>query len=150
MKVIFLKDVKGIGKRGEVKEVKDGYAINMLLPRGLAENATSQKLEKIKHEEHIKQTEKEIQNALHIKTLESLSEKEIVLRRQVNSTGGLFAHIHENDIRDMIKATHGISIPEYDIHIKEPIQHTGEFKIALGDKAKYGVSFSMKLKVEGQ
>jgi len=150
MKVIFIKDVKGIGKRGEVKEVKDGYAINMLLPRGFAENATEQKLAKIKHQENIKETEKEIKNTLHIKTLESVSEKEIVLRRQVNSTGGLFAHIHESDIRDTIRATFGINISETDIHIKEPIHATGDFEIVLGDKSKYGVSYKMKLKVEGQ
>ncbi len=150
MKVLFLKDVKGVGRAHEIKEIADGYARNFLLPKGMAQIATPALIQKLEHEKNLKQTEKEIQDALHVKTLEDLSGKEITIRRQVNSAGGLFAALHTSDIRDAIKAAHGVSIPETDIHIKEPIQHTGEFEIRLGDKAKYKKDFGFIVKVLGQ
>jgi large subunit ribosomal protein L9 len=150
MKVLFLKDVKGVGKAHEIKEMADGYARNFLLPKQLVAIATPALIEKIKHEANLKVSEKQIQDALHLKTLEDLSGKDITVHRQVNSAGGLFAALHLSDIRDAIKAAHGISIPETDIHVKEPIQHTGEFTIVLGDKAKYKKEFPFVVKVVGQ
>ena len=69
MKVIFLKDVKGQGKKGEIKEVSDGYAINFLIKKGLALKKTEGSLNKLK-EEQVKNQELDLKNreeALNLK-----------------------------------------------------------------------------------
>jgi len=150
MKVLFLKDMKGVGKAHEIKEMADGYVLNFLLPKNIVQIATPALIQKIQHESNLKESEKQIHDALHLKTLEDLSQKEIVIHRQVNSVGGLFAALHTSDIRDAIKAAHGISLPETDIKIKDPIQHTGEFEIRIGDKVKYKKDFPFVVKILGQ
>ena len=80
MKIIFLKDVKNVGRRGEIKEVSDGYAKNFLLPRGIAKLATSEVINNInqariaienevaKEKEKIKQLESEVKLEFKLKT----------------------------------------------------------------------------------
>ena len=72
MKVIFLKDLKNQGKKGEIKEVKDGYGMNFLIKNGFAEKATSNSLTRLKKE----QSEKELQDNLEIKECEK--QKQII------------------------------------------------------------------------
>ena len=148
MQVLFLQNVKGIGKMGEVKNVNDGYAQNFLFPKKYAEPATAEKLAKLKNAKDAKVNEKQLHDNLLLKNFESLDGKEIELHRKVNSAGGLFGSIHLSDVIDAIKATHKVHIaPEY-VKIPE-IRNTGMYSAKIGDK-KIGREFELKIKVMGQ
>ena len=150
MQVLFLQNVKGLGRIGEVKNVNDGYAQNFLFPKKLAEPATAQRIAKIQSEAAAKATGEQVHIDLLLKTLSGLSGKEIELRRKVNSSGGLFGGIHTSDIRDAIKDAHKISVGLEYIHLPHEIHQTGVFAIRIGDKKKLGKEFEMTLKVSGQ
>ncbi|MCL5409163.1 MAG: 50S ribosomal protein L9, partial [Candidatus Omnitrophica bacterium] len=98
MKVIFLKDVENIGKESEIKEVKDGYARNFLIPRGLACYATASNIKKVETEKKAKQFKKEKQ----IKELQSLQSKlnkiSITIEAKTGEEGKLFGTIVSEDI----------------------------------------------------
>lgn len=149
MQVLFLKNVKGLGKAGEVKEVNDGYARNFLFPQKVAEPATDGKVNKLKKDAQAKIDEAQVHVDLLLKTFSSLSDKEIELHRKVNSAGALFGGVHTSDIREAIQATHRVSVGLEYIKIPE-IKTTGEFVAKIGDKHKLGKEFVLKVKVIGQ
>lgn len=150
MKVLFLQNVKGLGRVGEVKEVNVGYAQNFLIPRKLAEPATDAKIAKLKSDAKAKIDEKEVHNELLLKEMEKISGQTIVLARKVNSTGALFGAVHVADIRDVIRTTHKVSVAEEYIHLSKEIKTTGEFEIKVGDKNKLGKEFGVIVKIVGQ
>lgn len=150
MQVLFLQNVKGLGRIGEVKNVNDGYAQNFLFPKKLAEPATTEKIAKIKHAAQVKIDEAKIHTDLLIKTFASLEGKEIELHRKVNSAGALFGGVHTSDIRDAIKDTHKVAVGLEYIKLPSEIHATGVFTCKIGDKAKLGREFQMSVKVVGQ
>jgi len=150
MQVLFLQNVKGLGKAGEVKNVNDGYAQNFLFPKKLAEPATAQKIAKIKNDAATKANDEQAHKDTLLKTFSELAGKEIELRRKVNSSGGLFGGIHISDIREAIKTAHKVSVAEEYIHMPGEIHQTGEFSVNIGDKKKLGKEFQITLKVIGQ
>jgi large subunit ribosomal protein L9 len=103
MRVIFLQDVPRVGKRHDVKEINDGYAMNFLFPRKLAERATSQallELEKNKKEVIVK---KEIEEKLLEKSLLEIKGKIITLKAKADEKGHLFSAIHKKEIIEEMK-----------------------------------------------
>jgi large subunit ribosomal protein L9 len=130
MKVILLKDVASIGQRGEVREVKDGYARNFLLPRGLAAPATATNLHTLAHTQEVaKQREtRAAQEAAGLKTrLESLV---VEVRARAGDEGRLFGSITAQDIADAITGK-GVPITKKQIEITEPIKMAGFYKIPI-------------------
>ena len=150
MQVLFLQNVRGLGKVGEVKNVNDGYAQNFLFPKNLAELATPEKIAKLKNQAQAKVDEKKNHTELVLKNLSQLHNKEVELHRKVNSVGALFGGIHVSDIRDVIKESLKVSVSEEYIHLPQEIHNTGEFIFRVGDKKNLGKEFEMKLKVIGQ
>lgn len=148
MQVLFLQNVRGIGKAGEIKNVNDGYAQNFLFPKKLAEVATAQKIAKIKNTAQAKIDEKRVQTELLIKTLGALEGVVVELHRKVNSAGALFGSIHASDVREAIQATHKISVNLEYIIIPD-IKTTGEYKAKIGGK-QIGREFGIVIKVIGQ
>ncbi|HVZ75701.1 MAG TPA: 50S ribosomal protein L9 [Candidatus Paceibacterota bacterium] len=136
MKVILLKDVRGVGVHNEVKNVPDGYALNYLFPHKLAEPATEDKIKKLSdqkaaHDAEVQKAEDELAGKIL-----SLREKKIVLSARATEKGGLFKAIDAKDIVRGIKAEHGVDIPESAVFIKEPIKTTGEHEVALHSKSQ--------------
>ena len=130
MKVILLKDVPSIGQRGEVREVKDGYARNFLLPRGLAAAATAHNLQTVANtREAAKQREtRASQEAAALKArLESLV---VEVRARAGGEGRLFGSITAQDVADAI-VQKGVSITKKQIEITEPIKVAGFYKIPV-------------------
>ncbi len=131
MRVILLKDVPGVGKRYDVKEVADGFARNQLIPRGDAELATPKALSTITaRKERIADT-KRLEHSLLDKNITSLKEKTVTISRKANEKGHLFAKIKPQDIADAIREQFRIEIPVSVIALSEYIETIGEHRILL-------------------
>lgn len=128
MKVIFLTDVKGQGKKNQVVEVSDGYAKNFLIPRKLAKPADAQSLNDVK----VKAEALEYRIATEKKEAQELAAKlkEIVV--VINAPGGsdsrLYGSITSKDISDALKTAHGIDIDKRKISLADPIKAYGTYQ----------------------
>jgi large subunit ribosomal protein L9 len=130
MKVIFLQDVKGQGKKGEVKEVSEGYARNFLLPKGyvqLATDGAKKTLEQINaSQEKKKQREKEEAQELAAR----LAEMTIVIKAKAGEGGRLFGAITSKQIAEALGKMK-ISVDKRKIELSEPIRALGVTQVPL-------------------
>ncbi len=129
MKVIFIQDVKGQGKKGEEKNIADGYARNFLLPRGLAVEATAANLNNLKGQKASEayKKEQEIKAAEEIKKqLEGVTVK---ICAKAGENGKLFGSVTTKDIADALKAQHKIEIDKRKIVLAADIKATGEVTV---------------------
>ena len=124
MKVIFNVDVKGQGKKGEMKEVSEGYGRNYLLPRKLAVEATADNMNALR----LKEKAKALENA---KQLESVVVK---IAAKAGSAGKLFGAVTSQEISDALKEQYGIEIEKQKIVQTEPIKSYGSYEV----KCKFG------------
>lgn len=129
MKIILLKDIKGLGEKGDMVEAKSGYARNFLLPKGDAIEATPGNLEKWK-EDQAKQSERkeeEYKEALELK--EKIESIKINIKGKAGEGGRLFGSITSSDIASRLKKEHNISIDKRKIELKENIKSLGTTNI---------------------
>src|SRR3989344_3292928 len=145
MKVIFLKDVPRVGKKYEVKEVNDGYAMNFLLPKKLAEPATAKALVNLETHKKEIQIEREVQESLLLKNLEEIKGKVLHIKARADDKGHLFSGIHNKEIVEAMHAEHHADIGEEFIALEKPIKEVGEFDVPIVIKGKKS---SFKLVVE--
>ncbi len=135
MKVILLKDVRGLGMHGEIKNVADGYAANALFPKKLAEPATEEKIQQIE----AKKAEAQAQVAKEAEQLDNkvkmLRGKKVSLQSRATEKGGLFKAIHEKDIAKAILAEHSLAIPEDCITFPQPIKTVGDHVVLVSSKS---------------
>ena len=128
MKVIFLTDVKGQGKKNQVLEVSDGYAKNFLIPRKLAKPADAQSLNdvKVKAEalEYRIATEKKEAQALAAK----LKEIVVAIKAPGGTDNRLYGSVTAKDISEALKAAHGIDIDKRKITLADPIKAYGTYQ----------------------
>jgi large subunit ribosomal protein L9 len=131
MKVILKEDIKGVGKKYEVKNVADGYADNFLIPRKLAEYASP---DAVKAAEILKATsaaEIEIREKLGQKQIEMLKGVKVVLKKKGNEKGHLFEKIHQQEISEALKEQAKIEInPEF-LMVEKPIKEIGEHTVSV-------------------
>lgn len=134
MKVVLLKDVRGVGQRHEVKNVADGYATNFLFKNKLAEPATEEKVKQIEtQKEALAEAQRKEDEVLDKKVL-SLKGKTISLSAKATEKGGLFKAITEKDIAKAILAEHSLQMPEESIELATPVKTTGEHAFSLRSK----------------
>lgn len=131
MKVIFLKDVKGKGKKGEVKEVSTGYANNYLLKNKLAEEATPGNMKKLKAKQAkvAEQEKEEKQEAENLKT--KLAELTVAVKAKAGEDGRLFGSITSKQIAEVLKKEHKIEVDRRKIELKDPIRTLGHTKVPV-------------------
>lgn len=125
MKVILLQDVARIGRKGEVKNVSDGYAGNFLLPKKLAQVATPNivaSAEKLKKQT---QQDKEVQKNILDKNIAGLKDLKVEMEAKANEKGHLFSIIHPDEISDVLKEKYHLDIPSKIIEISKPIKEIG-------------------------
>ena len=124
MKVIFLKDVKGKGKEGEVKNVADGYARNYLFPNKLAVEANKSNLQALKAKKRSdqKKAEEELKKAKELKA--SLEKTTVELKAKSGEGGRLFGSVTSKQIADELKKK-GIQVDKRKIELDEPIRSLG-------------------------
>lgn len=124
MKVILLEDVRGTGKAGDVANVSDGYAKNMLIPRGLAVEATAQNIKQLekKKEAMAKKFAEDKAAALELK--KKLEEVTVEVRTKVGKDGKVFGSVTSKDIADALNQM-GFDIDKKKIQLDSPIKATG-------------------------
>ncbi len=131
MKVILKQDIKGVGRKHEVKNVSDGYAVNFLFPKKLAENATPEAIKKLELLKSQNLVEIEIRESLAKKSLEVLKDVVVVLNKKANEKGSLFSSIHKEEILETLKSQKGIDLSPEFINLEKPVKNTGEHKIEV-------------------
>lgn len=145
MIVILEKDVKGTGKAGEIVKVSDGYARNMLFPRGLAKEATEgnvRSLEKAK-EQAAEKTAAE--KAAAEAKAEKLSKLVVEIKTKGGEGGRLFGSITSKEIAEELEKQHKIKVDKKNIVMDGPIKNAGEFQIEV--KLFQGVKGIIKVHV---
>ncbi|MGI8313921.1 50S ribosomal protein L9 [Halobacillus mangrovi] len=125
MKVIFTADVKGKGKKGEIKDVNDGYARNYLLKNNLAVEATKGNVQaqKAKDAKKEQRAQEEIDEAKKLK--DTLSDMEVKLTAKSGDNGRLFGSITSKQIAEELKKSHNIKIDKRKIELDDPIRTLG-------------------------
>lgn len=136
MKVILLKDIRGVGMHGEVKNVADGYAINALFPQKLAEPATEAKIKEIEAKAAQKVAQQKLEEEQLDKKVASLRGKKVSLSARATPQGGLFKAVHEKDVAKAILGEHSLEIPESSISIPAAIKTVGEHQVLLAGKSQ--------------
>ena len=117
--------------RWEVKNVSDGFANNMLLPRKLAVLATDSAVRNMERTKVQSEAEKKIQEELLDKTISDLSSKKVVIKTKANDSGHIFAGLHKIDILKAIEKETKIKLPEAVLVMEGMIKEIGEHKIPL-------------------
>lgn len=130
MKVIFLKDVKGQGKKGEIKDVSEGYAQNFLLPKGLVRLATDGNVKTLENQTaaELKRKEQEKQDAVNLgKKLEELT---ITLKAKSGEGGRLFGAITSKQVAEALEKA-GVKIDKRKIEMQDPIRTLGVTQVPV-------------------
>lgn len=145
MKLILLSDVKGTGKKGDIVTVSDGYARNMLLPKGLALEATPNNLKKLErdNENERKRIEEERKNAASLK--EILEKTSINLTVKAGDNGKIFGSVTSQDISKAIKDQENIEVDKKKIELKAPIKEVGLTEVTI--KLFQDISAKVKINV---
>ena len=130
MRIIFLQDVENVGKKHEIKDVKDGYARNFLIPKGLAKLATKQALEQIEKQKEIERQKIEEELKEIQKIASSIDEFEVIIPVKVGEEQQLFEKINAQKISDKLKEL-GFEIKKEQIDLAEPIGELGEFPVKV-------------------
>ena len=138
MKVIFNVDVRGQGKKGEMKEVSDGYARNYLLPRKLATEATADNINALKLKEKAKAAQMAKEKAQAEENAKKLSGVQVIIRAKAGSGGKLFGAVTSQEISKALKEQFDIDIEKNKIVQADPIKSFGAFTV----KAKLGYEVS--------
>lgn len=131
MKVIFIKDVKGQGRKGQVKEVSEGYATNFLLPRGLARPATDGNMKTLENQAAAEQRRKEEEKAEAQALGKKLDELTVALKAKSGEGGRLFGAITSKQVAETLASAHGISLDKRKIEMNEPIRHLGVTQVTV-------------------
>ena len=143
MKVIFNVDVKGQGKKGEMKEVSEGYGRNYLLPRKLATEATADNINALKLKEKAKAAQIAKEKAQAAEYAEKLSAVQVMIRAKAGGSGKLFGAVTSQEISDALKEQFGMDIEKNKIVQSEPIKAYGSYTV----KAKLGYEISANINV---
>ena len=143
MKVIFNQDVRGQGRKGEMKEVSDGYARNYLLPRKLASEATPDMLNAFKLKEKARKAQAEREKAQAEENAKKLEGVIVKISARAGQGGRLFGAITSQEISDALREQHGIEIEKNKLVQGEPIKSFGSFEV----KCKLGYEVTGRLTV---
>jgi large subunit ribosomal protein L9 len=136
MKIILIKDTKKVGRKYEVKDVADGFALNSLIPGKFAIPATASNLKMIETKKLGDLSISKNMSESVLKALEKLPEGKLIIEGKVNEKGHLFAGIHEEKIVEEFKKVTGSELPVGSLEIDQAIKGIGEYKIKIkaGDR----------------
>jgi large subunit ribosomal protein L9 len=131
MLVILKKDVKGTGRAGDVVKVSDGYARNMLIPKGMAVAATDKNIRSIEKQKAVLEEKRKEEKIEAEKIASDLEENKIEIKIKTGDNGKLFGSITAMDISKAIMEQEGVDIDKKKIQLKSPIKQTGEFEVEV-------------------
>lgn len=147
MKVILLKDVRKIGKKFDVKDVSDGYALNFLIPNKLAEIATDKTQKKLEALKATHAATAKVHEDLLLKNLKSLEGVVLNLVEPANEKGSLFKGVHKEEIIEALKKQTELDMGADYLVMEKPIKEVGEhaIEVKIQDKtASFKVNISAK------
>ncbi len=143
MRVLLIKDVKNLGKAGEIKEVKDGYGQNFLIGKGLAKLATPQVIEEYKAQKA--KEEAELQALLkRLEEEKKVLEDSVIKIEKKLAPAGIKGSVGNSDIAKAIKEQLGIEIDKKHINLKKALKNVGEHEVNI----KLGHAIHALVKVE--
>lgn len=145
MKVIFLHDIPRVGKKNDIKEMNDGYALNFLIPRKLVERATEKAVQNLELRKKEIVVEREVQESLLLKNLEELKGQTVTIFAKADEKGHLFKGVNKKEIVETMGKEHKAQISEEFIVLEKPIKELGEFDIPVEIKGKKS-SFKLIIK----
>ena len=131
MKVILTQDIKKVGKKGDVLEVKDGYARNSLFPKGLAVEANAVTLNKkmLDQKSEDKRKQKELDDAKAIS--DKINNKEIKLTVKIGEGGRIFGSVTSKEIAEVVETTYGVKVDKKKIQLKDGIKGVGVQEVTI-------------------
>lgn len=140
MKIILLKDIAKVGKKYETKDISDGYAVNLLIPRGFAIPATADAIKRIGMEKMKVEGERKVHEELLLKNLSELDGVTITIKGKANEKGHLFAGLHKEAIADEVLKQTRLQIDPLSIQLEHPVKEIGTHTIEVnggGKKVKF-------------
>jgi large subunit ribosomal protein L9 len=131
MRVILKREVRGLGRPGEVKDVADGYAQNFLLPRGLAIEATAGELKHLARERDAERAKKDRAHADAEELATRLAGITLVFKLKAGEQGKTFGSVTNKDIADALKREHRIEVDRAKISVPEPVRSLGTHSVEI-------------------
>ena len=145
MKIIFLQDVKGSGKKGEVKNVADGYARNMLLPKGLAVEATPENMTKLQGQQSSAQHKIDLEIQSAKESAAKVKGKKVNITAKAGSNGKLFGSVTAANVAEALDKQFGVKLDKKKITLSNDIKNFGSYTATL--KFYNGVSETVDVEV---
>lgn len=145
MKVIFLQDVKGSGKKGEVKNVADGYARNMLLPKGLAVEANAKNLSELAGKKASAEHKIDVAKQEAQAIADTINGKTVKAQAKAGTGGRLFGAVTAQNISECIAAQYGCKVDKKKISLKTEIKNFGTYEADV--KLYSGISAKVTVEV---
>ncbi len=148
MRVLLIKDVKNLGKRGEIKEVKEGYGKNFLIAKGFAKHATDAVIAEWEREQQ-EAAEREAQEIARLKEIEKrLGALTLTIRKKLGANGSLYGAVTKEDIAEALKVQEGIEIDKKSVELEHPIKATGSYTVSI--KLGHGIHAALNVEVTGE
>lgn len=131
MKVILQRDVKGLGKAGQVVEAADGYARNFLIPRGLAAPASDGNLKQLRQQQRLQDRRAAQELKAAQSAAQALTGKTLVVKARTGEGGRLYGSVTNGDIAAAVKQQYGLKIDRRKIELDEPLRQLGRFQVPV-------------------
>lgn len=130
MRVVLLKDVPGVGRRGEVKDVADGHALNYLFPRGLATDASAGQLKRVADARATDNAKKDREHREAEGIAERIAATPLSFKLKVGPQGKAFGSVTDRDIAEVLRKK-GFDIAREQVHLEEPLRSTGVHAVEI-------------------
>ena len=144
MRVILKREVAGLGRPGDVKDVADGYAQNFLLPRGLAIEATAGEMKVLSRARDAKRAKQDRAHADAEELAKRLSETTLVFKLKAGEQGKTFGSVTNKDIAEALQREHKVDVDKTKVHLLEPLKslgvHTVEIRLLSDVRANVTVA----------
>ncbi len=131
MRVILRREVAGLGRPGDVKDVADGYAQNFLLPRGLAIEATAGELKVLARARDAKRAKQDRAHADAEELAKRLTEMTLVFRLKAGEQGKTFGSVTSKDIAEALQHAHKVDVDKTKVHLPESLKSLGVHKVEI-------------------
>jgi large subunit ribosomal protein L9 len=131
VRVILKREVAGLGRPGDVKDVADGYAQNFLLPRGLAIEATAGEMKVLSRARDAKRAKQDRAHADAEELAKRLSETTLVFKLKAGDQGKTFGSVTNKDIAEALQREHKVDVDRTKVHLPEPLKSLGVHKVEI-------------------